>query len=56
MTQTITNKTDTETPETAKARRNAEYLAKLDKSFRELEKGHIFVTTIETLEAFTDER
>ena len=44
-----------ETPEEAKARRNAEYMAKLDKSFRELEEGKVFVTTIETLEAMTNE-
>jgi hypothetical protein len=56
MTTTILeSETKTETPEEAKARRNAEYLAKLNKSFRELEEGKMFVTTIETLEAMTDE-
>jgi hypothetical protein len=38
--------------------RNAEYLAKLGKSFRELrelEEGKVFVTTIETLEAMANE-
>ncbi|MDR2175586.1 MAG: type II toxin-antitoxin system HicB family antitoxin [Synergistaceae bacterium] len=41
--------------EETKARRNAEYLAKLEKSFREADEGRVFVTTIETLEAMTDE-
>jgi hypothetical protein len=36
--------TKTETPEAAKARRNAEYEAKLDRSFKELETGKVFVT------------
>ena len=39
----------------AKARRNAEYMAKLDKSFKELEEGKMFVTNIETLEAMANE-
>jgi hypothetical protein len=56
MTPTILERdTKPETPEEAKARRNAEYLAKLDKSFRELEEGKVFVTTLETLEAMTNE-
>jgi hypothetical protein len=45
----------TETAEEAKARRNAEYEAKLDKSFRELEEGKVFVTTVEALDALLDE-
>ena len=44
-----------ETPEEAKARRNAEYMAKLERSFRELDEGKVLVTTIETLEAMTNE-
>jgi hypothetical protein len=38
------------------ARRNAESLAKLDKSFKELGEGKVFVTTIKALESLTDER
>jgi hypothetical protein len=55
MTTTTLEHKPTETPEEAKARRNAEYLAKLEKSVRELEEGKVFVTTIETLEAMTNE-
>jgi hypothetical protein len=55
MTATLKHEIHTETPEEAKTRRNAEYLAKLNKSFRELEEGKVFVTTIETLEAMTNE-
>jgi hypothetical protein len=44
-----------ETAEEAKARRNAEYMAKIEKSFRQHEEGKVFVTTIEALEAMTDE-
>jgi hypothetical protein len=40
----------------AKVRRNAEYLAKLDESFKQLEDGKIFVTSIEALEALTNGR
>jgi hypothetical protein len=54
MTTTILQN-KAETSEEAKARRNAEYLEKLDKSFRELEEGKVFVTTIEALEAMTNE-
>jgi hypothetical protein len=56
ITQTTTNETEKETPEAAKARRNAEYMAKLDKSFKELQEGKVFITTIEALETFTDGR
>jgi hypothetical protein len=48
------NETPNETPEEAKARRNAEYLAKLERSFQQSERGEVFVTTIETLEAMTN--
>ena len=53
--QTTTIEQKIETPEEAKARRNAEYMAKLERSFRQLEEGKVFVTTIETLEAMTNE-
>ena len=39
-----------------KARRNAEYMAKIDRSLRQLEEGKVFVTTLETLEAMMNER
>jgi broad specificity phosphatase PhoE len=42
-TQAITK----ETAEEAKARKNAEYEAKLDKSFRELERGEVVSMTFE---------
>jgi hypothetical protein len=51
ITQTTTNGPEKETAAAAKARRNAEYLAKLDKSFKELETGKVFVTTIEAAES-----
>ena len=35
----------TETPEEAKARRNAEYLAKLDLSLQQLERGEVVSMT-----------
>ena len=44
-----------ETPEEAKARRNAEYMAKLERSLRQHEEGKVFVTTIEALEELTNE-
>ena len=55
MTATMLEEIKIETPEDAKARRNAEYMAKLERSFRELDEGKVFVTTIETLEAMTNE-
>jgi broad specificity phosphatase PhoE len=39
-----------ETAEEAKARRNAEYEAKLDKSFRDLERGDVVSMTFEEWE------
>ena len=45
-----------ETPEEAKARRNAEYLAMLEESLQQHAEGKVFVTTIEALEALTHEK
>jgi hypothetical protein len=39
-----------ETPEEAKARHNAEYLAKLDRAFREIEAGEGITMTFEEWE------
>ena len=55
MTTTTLEENKIETPEEAKARRNAEYMAKLERSFRQGDRGEVFVTTIETLEAMTNE-
>lgn len=38
-----------------KAKRNAEYLAHLDRSFDQLEQGEVIVKSIEELEAMADE-
>ncbi|MDD6482818.1 MAG: type II toxin-antitoxin system prevent-host-death family antitoxin [Lachnospiraceae bacterium] len=38
-----------------KAKRNAEYLAHLDRSFDQLEQGEVVVKSIEELEAMADE-
>lgn len=38
-----------------KARRNAEYLAKLDRSFAQLENGEVVVKSMEELERMADE-
>jgi len=46
----------TETPEDMKARRNAEYLEKIDRSNRQHQEGKVFITTIEALEAITNEK
>jgi hypothetical protein len=43
-----------ETTEKTKAERNAEYLAKLNKSIRQIEEGNAYTYTIEELEAFAD--
>jgi hypothetical protein len=56
MTTAVIEEKKAETPEEAKARRNAEYLAMLDESFKQIKEGKVFVTTIEALEAMTDER
>ena len=45
-----------ETPEITKARRNAEYLAKIDRSIQQHKEGKVFVTTIEMLEEMTNEK
>jgi len=37
-----------------KARRNAEYLAKLDKSVRQVAEGRVIVKTMEELEAMAE--
>jgi hypothetical protein len=47
---TTTQETNTETPEAGKARRNAEYMAKLDKAFREIEAGEGITMTFEEWE------
>jgi len=45
MTAVVLEEKKTETPEEAKARRNAEYLAKLDESFRQSERGEVVSMT-----------
>jgi antitoxin YefM len=40
--------------EIIKTKRNAEYMAMLDKSFQELEEGSVVVKTMEELEAMTN--
>jgi hypothetical protein len=51
ITQTTAmQETKTETPEATKARRNAEYEAKLDKAFREIEAGEGITMTFEEWE------
>jgi hypothetical protein len=40
-THTTIHETEAETQEAAKARRNAEYLAMLDESFAQIEKGEV---------------
>jgi hypothetical protein len=42
---TLERERKTETPEEAKARRNAEYLAMLDKSFEQSERGEVISMT-----------
>jgi len=37
--------------ELEKAKRNAEYLEKIDRSFRQLEEGRVVIKTMEELEA-----
>ena len=56
MTTVALEEKKIKSPEEAKARRNAEYMAKIDKSMRELKEGKVFITTIETLEALTNEK
>ena len=56
MTTTTLEERKTETQEEAKARRNAEYMAKLERSLRQHEEGKVFITTIEALEAMANER
>jgi hypothetical protein len=49
-TQTVTK----ETAEEAKARRNAEYEAKIDKAIKDLDEGKGITVTMEELEAMTN--
>jgi hypothetical protein len=49
-TTALTYETKPETPEEAKARRNAEYLAKIDKALREIETGQGVTMTFEEWE------
>jgi hypothetical protein len=56
MTTTTLEHKSTETPEEAKARRNAEYMAMIERSLRQHERGEVFITTIEALEAMTNEQ
>jgi hypothetical protein len=53
-TTTLKREINTETPEEAKARRNAEYLAKIDKAIKDLDEGRGITVTIEELEAMTN--
>lgn len=41
--------------ELIRAMKNAEYLSKLDKAFKQVEEGKVVVKTIEELEAMTNE-
>lgn len=41
--------------ESQKAKRNAEYFAKLDRSFEQLERGKVIVKSMDELEAMTNE-
>jgi hypothetical protein len=55
-TAVLERETKPETPEEAKARRNAEYLAKLDRAFHEIETGKGVTMTFEEWEKkFCDE-
>jgi hypothetical protein len=49
-TQKIVVVSETDYHEMLKAKRNAEYLAKLDRSFKQLEEGKIVIKTMEELE------
>jgi hypothetical protein len=53
-TTTLEHKIKPETPEEAKARRNAEYLAKIDKAIKDLDEGKGITMTIEELESMTN--
>ena len=50
MTATTLEERKTETPEEAKARRNAEYMAMLDESFRQSRRGEVVTMTFEEWE------
>ncbi|MDR2137094.1 MAG: hypothetical protein LBO68_02280 [Synergistaceae bacterium] len=49
-TATLKRETNTETAEKAKARRNAEYLAMLERSFQQSEKGEVVSMSFEEWE------
>jgi hypothetical protein len=53
-TALLGRETRIETPEEAKARRNAEYLARIDKAIKDLDEGKGVTVTIEELEAMTN--
>jgi hypothetical protein len=53
-TVTLERETKSETPEEAKARRNAKYLARIDEAIKDLDEGKGITVTIEELEAITN--
>jgi hypothetical protein len=54
MTAVLEQKVKIETPEEAKARRNAEYLAKIEQAAKDLDEGKGITVTLENLEAMTN--
>ena len=50
MTTTTLEENKIETPEEAKARRNAEYMAKLERSFLQSDRGEVVTMTIKEWE------
>jgi hypothetical protein len=54
MTTTTLEHKPTETPEEAKARRNAEYLAMLTQAVKDIDEGKGITVTVEELEAMTN--
>jgi hypothetical protein len=55
ITQPTAIEPEKETPEQSKARRNAEYLAKIDRAIRDLDEGRGITVTMEELEAMANE-
>jgi hypothetical protein len=53
-TVTLERETKNETPEEAKAHRNAKYLARIDEAIKDLDEGKGITVTIEELEAITN--
>jgi hypothetical protein len=53
-TAILESETKRETPEEAKARRNAEYLARIDRAIKDLDEGKGITVTLEDLEAMTN--